>query len=106
MTKIKIDSDGELYMENFDRVLEDTPLGYYPRILDAAYALVDLRKKFDEAQADDQNSFTKYHDTIYPFAIILEIDGEPVGTVRYVDDFVSWIPFEFVSCEEDKNEQS
>lgn len=94
MTVLKIDHDGSVFSEDFNTgVLDNTPLGYYPRIIDAAKALLDLRKKFDEAQTDDQNPITKYHDTIYPLAIVLEIDGEPMGTVRIVDDFVSWIPF-------------
>lgn len=92
MNVFKIVEDGLVHSEDIDISYTNTPLGYYPRILDAALALIELRKKFDEAQSVNE-PITRYHDGIYPLAIVLEIDGEPMGTVRYIDDSVTWVPF-------------
>lgn len=103
MENFKIESDGRVYSESMSVWNQNTPLGYYPRILDAANALMELSKTFDQAQKDDTDPITKFHDGIYPLAIVLEIDGEPMGVVRLVEDFVTWIPFRVENRDSDSS---
>ena len=90
--RIHIDQDDYTYSEPDDLYANSSvPLIYMPLVVEAARSLTALRKKWDSMLEADP--LLQYASGAYPLAVVLEIEGVPMGVVRMVDDTFQYIEF-------------
>lgn len=89
--KIRIAEGGYLYTEDTKGLLA---IGYFPLVVECAKRLLALQRWTDENYTvDPDEPLLKYMNGAYPTAIVLEIEGVPMGTVRMVDDCMQFVQF-------------
>lgn len=101
MSKMTANTPGYEHTEQWDTAM--ISVGYMPLILESARALQRLQQQWDEIVALDKNGgITRFHEDALPVAIVLEIDGEPMGVVRTLDDTWQFCPFKSERVEVDE----
>lgn len=65
-------------------------VGYMPALLAAGEAFVALEKAL---AAIPDAGVSKFHTGVGVSQIILDIEGDPYGTIMYLDDVVQFVPF-------------